>query len=60
MNRSLYKNRYQKWPSRENFLAYKKAKKYLQFFKQMSKKENQIMGSKQYSQTFLSIKKLHS
>ena len=26
INRSRYKNRYLKWPSQENFLAYKKAK----------------------------------
>ena len=38
MNRSRFKNRYLRWPSLENFLAYKKAKKTLQFFEPKSEK----------------------
>ena len=30
MDRSRLENKYLKWPSRENFLAYKKAKKHFQ------------------------------
>ena len=33
MDQSKFKNKYLKWPSRENFLAYKKAKKHLQLVK---------------------------
>ena len=66
MNRSRFKNRYLKWPSRENFLGYKKAKNLQRkLFKQKSEKgfekatENGIMGSNKFWSTvkpFLSSK----
>ena len=53
MSRSRCK--YLKWPSRENFLAYKKAKKPLQLFKQKKPKkkatEKEIMGSEKFWNT---------
>ena len=52
-NRSRYKNRHLKWPSRENFLAYKKAKNLCNPLNEKAKKtyfekatENGVMGSK--------------
>ena len=33
MDRSRFENKYLKWPSREKFLAYKKAKKHLELAK---------------------------
>ena len=66
MNRSRFKNRYLKWPSRENFLAYKKAKNLRNSLNKKAKKtyfekatENGIMGSKKFWSTvkpFLSSK----
>ena len=44
MNRSSFKNRYLKWPPREDFLAYKKAKK--TYFEKAT--ENGIMGSRKF------------
>ena len=38
MDRSRFEDRYLKWPSREKFLAYKKAKKYLELAKLKAKK----------------------
>ena len=38
MNRSRFKNTYMKWPSRENFLAYKKAKNLCNFLNKKAKK----------------------
>ena len=68
MNRSRFKNWYLKWPSRENFLGYKKVKnRQRKLFKQKSEKdfekttENGIMGSKKFWSTvkpFLSSKGL--
>ena len=55
MNRTRFKNRYLKWPSRENFLAYKKAKNLWNFLNKKAKKtyfekatENGFMGSKKF------------
>ena len=55
MNKSRFKNRYLKWPSRENFLAYKKAKNLCNSLNKKAKKtyfekatENGIMGSKKF------------
>ena len=55
MNRSRFKNKYLKWPSRENFLAYKKAKNLCNSLYKKTKKtyfdkdtENGIMGSKKF------------
>ena len=55
MNRSRFKNRYLKWPSRENFLAYKKAKNLCNSLNKKAKKayfekatENGIMGSEKF------------
>ena len=66
MNRLRFKNRYMIWPSRENFLAYKKAKKLRNSVNKKAKKtyfekatENGIMGSKKFWSTvkpFLSSK----
>ena len=66
MNRSRFKIRYLKWPSRENFLAYKKVKKPCNSLNKKAKKtyfekatENGIMGSKRFWSTvkpFLSSK----
>ena len=66
MNRSRFKNRYLKWPFRENFLAYKKAKKLCNSLNKKAKKtyfekatENGVMGSKTFWSTvkpFLSSK----
>ena len=66
INRSMFKNRYLKWPSRENFLAYKKAKNICNSLNRKAKKtyfekatENGIMGSKKFWSTvkpFLSSK----
>ena len=66
MNRSRFKNRYLKWPSRENFLAYKKAKNLCNSLNRKAKKtylekatENGIIGSKKFWSTvkpFLSSK----
>ena len=53
MNRSRFENRYLKWPSRENFLAYKKVKNLCNSLNKEAKKayfqkatENGTMGSK--------------
>ena len=66
MNKSRFKNRYLKWPSRENFLAYKKAKSLCNSLNRKAKNtyfekatENGIMGSKKFWSTvkpFLSSK----
>ena len=66
MNRQRFKNRYLKWPFRENFLAYKKAKNLYNSLNKKGKKtsfekatENEIMGSKKVWSTakpFLSSK----
>ena len=66
MNRSRFKNRYLKWPSLENFLAYKKAKNLCNSLNKNAKKtylekatENGIMGSRKFWSTvkpFLSSK----
>ena len=66
MNRSRFKNRYVKWPSRENFLSYKKAKNLCNSLNKKAKKtyfekatENGIKGSKKFWSTvkpFLSSK----
>ena len=52
MNRSSFKNRYLKWPSRKNFLAYSKEKNLCNSLNKKAKntyferaKENGIMGS---------------
>ena len=68
MNRSRFKNRYLKWPSREKFLAYKKVKNLCNSLNKKAKKpyfekaaENGIMGSKTFWSTvkpFLSSKGL--
>ena len=65
-NRSRFKNRYLKWPSRENFLAYKKAKTLCNSLNRKAQNtyfgkatENGIMGSKKSWSTgkpFLSSK----
>ena len=69
MNRSRFKNRYLKWPSRENVLAYKKAKNLCNSLDKKAKEtyfekvtEDGIMGTKKFwsSQTFPFIKRLHS
>ena len=52
MSRSMFKNRYLKWPSRENFLAYKKAKnlkRKMTYFEKAT--ENGIMGNKKFCST---------
>ena len=64
--RSRFKNRYLKWSSRENFLAYKKAKNLCNSLNRKAKKtyfekatENGVMGSKKFWSTvnpFLSSK----
>ena len=58
MNRLRYKNRYLKWPPRENFLSYKKAKNLCNSLKRKVKKtyfektsENRIMGGKKFWST---------
>ena len=66
MNRSRFKNRYLKWPSRENFLAYKKAKNLCNSLNKKAKNtyfekatENGVMGSEKFwstVKTFLSSK----
>ena len=66
INTSRFKNRYLKWPSCENFLAYKKAKNLCNSLNKKAKKtyfekatENGIMGSKMFWSTvkpFLSPK----
>ena len=66
MNRSRFKNRYLKWPSHENFLAYKKVKNLCNSLNKKAKKtyfekttENEIMGRKKFWSTlkpFLSSK----
>ena len=66
MNRSRFKNRYLKWLSHEDFLAYKKAKNLCNSLNKKAKKtyfekatENRIMGSKKFWSTvkpFLSSK----
>ena len=55
MNRSRFKNRYLKWPSRENFLSYKKAKNLCNSLNRKAKKTyfekakgNGIMDSKKF------------
>ena len=55
MNRSRFKNRCLKWPSRENFLDYKKAKKLCNSLNKKVKKtyfgkatEHGIIGSKKF------------
>ena len=55
MNRSRFKNRYLKWPSRENSLAYTKVKNLCNSLNRKAKKtyfekvtENGIMGSKNF------------
>ena len=54
MNRSRYKNRYLKWPSRENFLAYKKARKLCNSLNIKAKKTYFEKATENgYSQTFL-------
>ena len=40
MDRSRFKNKYLKWPSRENFLAYKKAKNICNSLNKKAKKDN--------------------
>ena len=66
MDRSRFKNRYLKWPSREHFVAYKKAKNLCSSLNKKAKTtyfekatENRIMGSKKFWNTvkpFLSSK----
>ena len=66
MNKSRFKNSYLKWPSRENFLAYKKGKNFCDSLSKKANKtyfekatENRIMGSKKFWTTvkpFLSSK----
>ena len=66
MNKSRFKNRYLKWPSRENFLAYKKGKNFCDSLSKKANKtyfekatENRIMESKKFWSTvkpFLSSK----
>ena len=53
INRLSYKNRYLKWPSRENFQAYKKKKIFCNTLNKKTKKaiENGIMGSKKFWST---------
>ena len=58
MNRSKFKNRYLKWPLRENFLVYKKAKNLCNSLNKKAKKtyfekatENGIMGCKKFWST---------
>ena len=58
INRLSYKNRYLKWPSRENFQAYKKKKNFCNTLNKKNKKdffkkaiENGIMGSKKFWST---------
>ena len=53
INRSKLKNRYKKWPSRENFLAFKKQKNICKNFNKKTKKNcfskitsNGVMGNK--------------
>ena len=55
MKRSMYKNRYLKWLSHENFLAYKKVKNLRNSLNTKAKNtcfekaiENEIMGSKRF------------
>ena len=55
MNRSRFKKRYLKWPSRENFLAFEKAENLCNSLNKKAKKtyfekatENGIMGSKKF------------
>ena len=55
MNRMRFKNKYLKWPSRENFLAYEKAKNLCNFLNKKAKKtcfekatENGFMGNKKF------------
>ena len=60
--RSRFESRYLKWPSRENFLAYKKAKNLCNSLNKKKKKtyfkkttQNGIMGNKkvlEYIQTY--------
>ena len=55
MNRSRFKNSCLKWPSRENFLAYKKSKK--TYFEKAT--GNRIRGSEKFWSTvnsFVSLK----
>ena len=68
MNRSRFKNRYLRWPSRENVLAYKKAKKLCNSLNEKVKKtyfgkatEHEIVDSKKFWSTvnlFLLSKRL--
>ena len=58
MNRSKLKNRYTKWPSRENFLALKKQKNICKNLKKKTKKNyfskitsNGVMGNKHFWNT---------
>ena len=58
MKRSMYKNRYLKWLSHENFLAYKKVKNLRNTLNTKAKNtcfekaiENEIMGSKRFQST---------
>ena len=58
MNRSKFKNRYLKWPLRENFLVYKKAKNFSNSLNKKAKNtyfekatENAIMGCKKFWST---------
>ena len=58
LNRSRFKNRFLKWPSRENFLAYKKAKNLCNSSNKKAKEtyfenatENGIIGSKRFWST---------
>ena len=55
MNRSKLKNRYTKWPSCENFLAFKKQKKICKNLNKKTKKNyfskinsNGVIGNKQF------------
>ena len=59
MNRSKLKNRYTKWPSRENFLAFKKQKNICKNLNKKVKKNyfskitsNGVMGNKQFFKMF--------
>ena len=58
MNRSKLKNRYTKWPSRENFLAFKIQKNICKDFNKKTKKNyfskitsNGVIGNKQFWNT---------
>ena len=58
MNRSKHKNRSTKWPSRENFLAFKKQKNICKNLNKKTKKNyfskitsNGVMGNKQFRDT---------